>query len=313
MENKARQTTDTVFMVRPYNFTFNTHTAADNHFQTADPTLIERSHELALAEFDAFVSLLRANGVKVVVAEDTATPATPDSLFPNNWFSTHEDGTMMLYPMYTDNRNKESYKNALFQTIKSAFNPTSITDLRPYRERGFMLEGTGCLILDRVNKIVYACRSERISEPLLEIFCKERGYKSVVFDALDRDGLPIYHTNVMMALAEKFAVICLECIRDEKERAMVVESLKNTGHDIVDISLDQVYKYAGNMLSVRTHDTGYPLMVMSRQAYDSLTPDQIRHIESYARILAPSLITIETLGGGSARCMMGEIYEHSQQ
>ncbi|MDO4770298.1 citrulline utilization hydrolase CtlX [Porphyromonas sp.] len=310
MATQSRQTTDTVFMVRPYNFTFNIHTAEDNHFQTPDPALIEKSHELALAEFDAFVTLLRDNGVKVVVAEDTASPATPDSLFPNNWFSTHEDGTMMLYPMYTDNRNKESYKNALFQTLKTAFDPVKVTDLRPYREKGLMLEGTGCLILDRVNKIVYACRSERISEPLLDIFCQEMGYKSVVFDALDRQGLPIYHTNVMMALAEKFAVICLECIRDEKEREKVVESLKSTGHEIVDITLDQVYKYAGNMLSVRTHDTGYPLMVMSRQAYDSLTQDQIRQIESHARILAPSLLTIETLGGGSARCMMGEIYEH---
>lgn len=313
MDTNATQITDTIFMVRPYHFTFNTLTAADNHFQSASPELLEKAHELALGEFEDFVQLLKANGVDVVIAEDTPSPETPDSIFPNNWFSTHEDGTLMLYPMYAANRNQESYKPALYQTLHSAFAPKYITDLRNYREEGLLLEGTGCLILDRIHKIVYVCRSERVSEPLLEVFCTERGYKAIIFDALDRDGLPIYHTNVMMALAEKFAVICLESIRDEGQRALVVENLRNTGHDIVDISLDQVYKYAGNMLSIRSKNSDTPLIVMSKQALDSLRPDQIRQIESYARILAPSLTTIETLGGGSARCMMGEIYHYSQQ
>ncbi len=311
METKLKQTTDTVFMVRPYRFTFNTYTAGDNHFQVPDPLLIEKSHDLALREFDSFVELLRNNGVEVVVAEDTPAPATPDSIFPNNWFTTHADGTLVLYPMYTDNRNKESYKSPILHALKSAFLPQETLDLRTYRDRRLVLEGTGCMILDRVHRIVYACRSERISEELLSIFCEEMDYKSVLFDAHDRNGAPIYHTNVMMALAEKYAIICLESISNLEERKVVVDSLESTGHKIIDISLDQVYEFAGNMLALHRKDNAASLLVMSRRAYDSLTPDQINSIEEHSMILAPSLDTIEILGGGSARCMMGEIY-HSE-
>lgn len=306
MEKKKAQITDTIFMVRPYRFGANPETLADNHFQDATKETSD-ANERATAEFDAFVELLRSHGITVVEIQDTPEPHTPDSIFPNNWFLTDDEGTLTLFKMYAANRDAESHKSHLYDALVAEYKPTNINDLRPLSvEIGEVLEGTGSMVIDRTNEIIYACRSNRMSEHLLDVICEHYGFSSVVFDALDREGQPIYHTNVMMALAEELAVICSESIPMDQRNA-VISSLENTGHEICDISLDQMYQYAGNMLSVR-NPRGDRFMVMSQRALRSLTPKQREQIEAKMTILAPDLQTIEDLGGGSARCMMGEIY-----
>lgn len=305
-KNKKAQITDTIFMVRPYRFGANPQTLGDNYFQDASKETAD-ANELATAEFDAFVKQLRAHDINVIVVQDTPVPHTPDSIFPNNWFLTDDEGTLTLFKMYAPNRDAESHKPHLYDALIAAYQPKRIRDLRPLSaEMGEVLEGTGSMIIDRTNGIIYACRSNRMSERLLDNVCEHYGFSSVVFDALDKNGQQIYHTNVMMALAEELAVICTECIPLE-QRMAVISSLEETGHDICDITLDQVYQYAGNMLSVKNNQ-GKHFMVMSQRALKSLTPRQIQMIEAKMKILAPELEVIENLGGGSARCMMGEIY-----
>lgn len=299
------QTTSTVFMVKPVRFGFNPQTAQSNAFQKKEGYGIQ-VQEAALREFLAYATLLRANGISIALAEDTQEPRTPDSIFPNNWFSTHEDGTLVLYPMAAPNRRKER-KGHFLEIIKKNFKVTRTVDLTHYEEEGLFLEGTGSMILDRENKIVYACRSPRTDMKVLDDFCTQLGYTPVTFESVDRNGQQIYHTNVMMCVGTAYAIVCLESIADPQERQNVVTSLEKSGKKIIEISFDQVNKFAGNMLELRNGE-GKKFLVMSATARKSLTSEQNRELSKTYRLLSPQLETIETNGGGSARCMLAEIF-----
>lgn len=298
------QTTSKILMVRPARFAFNEETAGNNYFQQkTEPGSVAQK---ALEEFDAFVSLLRRNDVEVIVIQDTDSPWTPDSIFPNNWFSSHLSGELVLYPMFARNRRQER-KPYVLNLLRRKLNHPKLIDLTGWEEEGEFLEGTGSMIFDRDKRIAYACRSPRTSEKVLQDFCSLMNFDAVVFNAADKKGNPIYHTNVIMSVGTQVAVVCLESVKDENERGKIVSRLKNTGKVIVDISLDQVEHFAGNMLEIKSRN-GYPLMVMSTSARNSLTMQQETIISTYNRIVSPELATIETNGGGSARCMLAEIF-----
>lgn len=288
----------------PVRFGYNPQTAANNTFQKEG--FEEKAQENALREFTTYASLLKANKVEVVIAEDTEVPYTPDSIFPNNWFSTHEDGTLVLYPMFAVNRRNER-KSEFLESIRRNFEVKRLIDLTWWESENQFLEGTGSMIFDRENKIAYAGRSPRTCEPVIADFCKQMGYSAVIFDAYDQNGALIYHTNVMMSVGTKFAVICLSAITDEQQRQAVVESLERTGKKVIDISFEQMNNYAGNMLELKTSD-GKPILVMSSTARKSLTPEQAKELSSYYKLFSPGLEYIENNGGGSARCMLAEIY-----
>lgn len=298
------QTTSKILMVRPARFAFNEETAKNNYFQ--QKTEQKKVAEKALDEFDAFVSLLRSNDVDVIVIQDTEEPWTPDSIFPNNWFSSHISGELVLYPMFAENRRQERKPNVL-DYLRRKMNHTKLINLTSWEEKGEFLEGTGSMIFDRDKRIAYACRSPRTSEKVLQDFCSQMNFDAVVFDAFDKNDNLIYHTNVMMEVGTQVAIVCLESIKDEKEREKVVSRLNSTEKVIVEISLDQVEHFAGNMLELKSRN-GKPLMIMSAEARESLTMKQETIISTYNKILSPELTTIETNGGGSARCMIAEIF-----
>ena len=298
------QTTSHILMIKPVNFSFNAETAVNNAFQVAGHDA--GAQQKALHEFEGFVSLLRSNGIDVMVVEDSPAPYTPDSIFPNNWISLHEDGTVYLYPMYAPNRRLER-KPGVLKELKKKFRFGKTVDLSLHENEHRFLEGTGSMVLDRENKIAYACLSPRTNKNLFESFCKSAGYRPVSFQAADENGREIYHTNVMMCVADKYAVICLDSIQNPNEKKEVVDNLKRSGKEIVEISLAQMNHFAGNMLQVNNEE-GKKILVMSTQAYQSLTQEQIANLEKFNPILHSSLTTIETNGGGSARCMMAEIH-----
>ena len=298
------QTTDTVLMVSPVAFGYNEETAANNAFQKNEEA--DDVSELAREESDGYIELLKENGIQVIAVEDTAEPHTPDSVFPNNWFSTHEDGTLVLYPMFAENRRSERKPEPL-EAIRDNFDIKRTVDLTHYEEQGLYLEGTGSMVLDRVNDIAYACRSPRTNETVLDDFCSQLGYSPVLFDAVDESGTQIYHTNVMMSVGSEIAVVCMEAITDPEQRSAVRESLENSGKTIVEITFDQMNHFAGNMLEVHNQD-GEPCLVMSLAAYKSLTNEQIEYLESKVKLITPNLEHIEENGGGSARCMIAEIF-----
>jgi hypothetical protein len=297
------QNTAHLLMIQPVNFGFNTETAVNNTFQKNIGGDMQQN---ALREFADFVELLRKNKIDVTVVEDTLHPSTPDSIFPNNWISFHAEGRVFLYPMFAENRRLER-KTAVLDAIKQKFDVDEIVDLTRSENEGFFLEGTGSMVLDRENKIVYACVSPRTDKKLLNEFCKLVDYTPVTFRATDNTGVDIYHTNVMMCVAKTFAVVCLESVADKEEKAILVNSLIKTNKEIVDISLEQLNYFAGNMLQVMNAD-GELLLIMSTLAYQSLTNVQIEILQKHNRIIHSSLNTIETAGGGSARCMMAEIF-----
>lgn len=297
------QTTSKVFMVKPVRFGYNPQTAGNNAFSR--PGRENSAQENALREFTSYVALLRANKIDVVIGEDTSTPHTPDSIFPNNWFSTHEDGTMVLYPMSTLNRRHER-KEELLEVIRKNFEVRRLIDLTWWENDNLYLEGTGSMVLDRENKIVYAAKSQRTSEKVLEDFCKQMCYTPVYFEAYDRQGVAIYHTNVMMSVGTAYAIVCMESIRPE-DRDRVRTSIMDSGKKILDISFGQLGHFAGNMLEV--HNTeGRPILVMSASARKSLTTEQNRELSAHYKLLSPQLDYIETHGGGSARCMLAELF-----
>jgi hypothetical protein len=297
------QTTSKVFMVKPVRFGYNPQTAGNNAFSR--PGRENSAQENALREFTSYVALLRANKIDVVIGEDTSTPHTPDSIFPNNWFSTHEDGTMVLYPMSTLNRRHER-KEELLEVIRKNFEVRRLIDLTWWENDNLYLEGTGSMVLDRENKIVYAAKSQRTSEKVLEDFCKQMCYTPVYFEAYDRQGVAIYHTNVMMSVGTAYAIVCMESIRPE-DRDRVRTSIMDSGKKILDISFGQLEHFAGNMLEV--HNTeGRPILVMSASARKSLTTEQNRELSAHYKLLSPQLDYIETHGGGSARCMLAELF-----
>jgi hypothetical protein len=298
------QTTNHILMIRPVDFKFNEQTAGNNMFQIASSDSDVQTQ--ALKEFDGFVDLLRKNDVDVTVVDDTLQPETPDSIFPNNWVSFHEDGSVYLYPMFSENRRLER-RGDILDGLKENFEVNHISDLSFYEQQYAFLEGTGSMVLDRTNKIAYACLSVRTDEEVLNNFCMLTGYQAVPFQAVDGSNFPIYHTNVMMCIGDRFAVICMDSIRNPEEKLNVTISLKSSGKEIIEITLKQMNKFAGNMLQV-ANAAGESLLVMSEQAYLSLNAEQITALEQYSRIIYAPLYTIEKNGGGSARCMLAEIH-----
>ncbi len=306
-----RQTTNTILMIRPINFRMNEQTAVNNYYQKKvikiHPEII---NSRAQDEFDTFVNKLRIYGVRVIVASDTDKHDTPDAIFPNNWISFHQDGTVGVYPMFAENRRLERRSEIFDQIEDSGFLIKNIVDYTSAEEEGMYLEGTGSIILDRVNKKAYCALSPRANEDVFIEFCEDFEYFPVIFVAnqtVEGKRKPIYHTNVMMCIAETFAIICLDSIDDKKERKNVIMHLKQDGKEIIDISESQVKKFAGNMLQVEG-ENHQKYLVMSQSAHDSLTQRQIRHIEKHGPIISSSLEVIEHCGGGSARCMMAEIF-----
>jgi hypothetical protein len=297
------QTTSHLLMIRPVNFTFNTETAVNNAFQS---TKDENAQEIAVNEFTAFVALLRKNGIDVTVIDDTLEPHTPDSIFPNNWISFHSDGSLVLYPMYAHNRRLER-KSHVIQKLKEHFRMERQIDLSAYEKRNMFLEGTGSMVLDRENKIAYACISQRTNRDVLNDFCAQLGFTPQTFVATDSNAFAIYHTNVMMCVADQYVIICLSSFANDWEQKETIAVIEKSGKEIISISVDQMNHFAGNMLQVE-NNAGDKFLVMSSQAYRSLDAEQISKIEKYNPILHSSLDTIERNGGGSARCMMAEVF-----
>lgn len=295
-------------MVRPIRFESNPLTAASNRFQgntTASPA---EQQKAALVEFDALASDLRANGIDVVIVDDTAEPHTPDAVFPNNWVSFHADGRVVLYPMEAENRRTERRMDAIERLdFELGFHVSEIVDLSHHEADGHYLEGTGSMVLDRVNRIAYACLSSRTQLDALGDFAQRMDYEVIAFDAVDRDGVPIYHTNVLMNIGESLAVICGDAITRDEQRAAVMESLIETGHEIVSLNYDQLDAFAGNMLELR-NSSGERVIVMSQQAYDSLDDSQRAALAANGGIIKSSINNIESSAGGSVRCMLAEIH-----
>jgi len=290
-------------MIRPVNFSFNAETAVNNAFQSA---ATDNAQKQALKEFEDFATLLKSNGVDVTIIDDTPEPYTPDSIFPNNWVSFHGDGTVCLYPMYAQNRRLER-KPEVLQKVSRKFDIQATLDFSGYEQQGLFLEGTGSMVLDRDKKIAYAGLSPRTDQSVLLDFCSKMGYTPKSFTAVDGKGSSIYHTNVVMCVADRYVVVCLASIADPTERESLIDTIRQSGKDIVDISLSQLNQFAGNMLQVQ-NDKGEKFLVMSSQAYTSLEPAQISRLTGFNRILHSPLTTIETNGGGSARCMLAEIF-----
>lgn len=307
-----KQTTSAILMIRPEAFRYNEQTAENNLYQRELKDLSAEEIQLrAQNEFDQFVNTLTEAGLRIIVISDTAEPDTPDAVFPNNWISFHEDGSVVLYPMFAPNRRQERRLD-LIRSLQEEheFRVEHIYNLSYFEEDKLFLEGTGSMVLDRRNKIAYACLSPRTSKKVLQEFCRKLDYKPFVFTATqmkDATLTPIYHTNVMMSVGEELAVVCLETIRSEQERAKLVNSLENSGKKVIDISEEQKNAFLGNMLQTETEE-GERLMVMSQQAYQALNDEQLAIIELTNKIIYSPLDTIETCGGGSARCMMAEIF-----
>ncbi|MUV03650.1 amidinotransferase [Flavobacterium rakeshii] len=306
-----RQITDTILMIRPVAFRMNEQTAVNNYYQKVmDNLLPDTVNAKAQQEFDAFVDKLRAVGVNVVVVDDTVDPDTPDSIFPNNWVSFHENGDVALYPMFAENRRLERREDILDLLEEKGFPIENIVDYTSAEEDDIFLEGTGSIVLDRQNQKAYCALSPRAEEELFIEFCEDFEYTPVIFEAfqtVNGERKHIYHTNVMMCVAETFAVICAECIDDKKERKMVLDNLKSDGKEVILLTEQQLNHFAGNMLQVRGNNNK-SYLVMSASAYQVLTKDQIAKIEKHTEILSSSLDTIEACGGGSARCMMAEVF-----
>lgn len=303
---KMKQTTSTILLIKPAHFTFNSQTAASNSFQqTVMKTEAEIMQEVLL-EFENFVAILSKKGIEVIIENDTDTPVKPDAVFPNNWVSFHSDGSIVLYPMFAENRRLER-RIDIVERIKNQFQFDKIIDLSNYEQESKFLEGTGSIVFDHKNATAYACLSPRTHKELFKQFCEMIHYKPISFYALDNKGKEIYHTNVMMCIAEKFAVVCLDSITNDEEREHVANSLIANGHELIPISLQQISHFAGNMLALHTASQ-QPVLVMSQSAYNSLTNEQILIIEQYTEIIPIPIHTIETIGGGSARCMIAEIF-----
>ncbi|TDU34199.1 hypothetical protein BXY82_2862 [Gelidibacter sediminis] len=305
-----QQTTNTILMIRPVNFRMNEQTAVNNYFQEDLELKNSEINKKAQAEFDAFVEKLRAVGVTVIVEDDDKLNDTPDSIFPNNWVSFHENGDLALYPMFAENRRKERREELFARLEDEGFLIENIVDYTSAEDDHLFLEGTGSIVLDRANGKAYCALSPRADEDLFIEFCEDFDYHPIVFTAyqtVDNQRLPIYHTNVMMCIGETFAVICLDSIDDKKERKNVMKHLKEDGKEIIAITEKQMHHFAGNMLQV-SGAAGKCYLVMSKAAHESLTTHQIEKLSAHCDILFSDLETIETCGGGSARCMMAEVF-----
>ncbi len=304
-----KQLTNTVLMVRPVRFRMNEETVVNNYFQEEMDLKNEEINRQAQQEFDALVHKLRIVGVKVIVVDDIYEQNTPDSVFPNNWITFHQNGDVAIYPMFAENRRRERREDILDRVEAEGFAIENVYDYTEAEKENVFLEGTGAMILDRVNRKAYCALSPRADEELFIEFCEDFEYTPVIFSAyqqVDNKQVPIYHTNVMMALGEDFAIVCLDTITDKSERKNVLHHLKEDHKEIISITAEQMYQYAGNMLQVQGTDRSY--LVMSDAAYNCLTAAQRQAIEKHCPIIHSNLETIETCGGGSARCMMAEVF-----
>lgn len=305
-----KQTTNTILMVRPINFRKNEQTAVNNYFQEDLEIKNDEINKKAQVEFDAYVFKLKSYGIDVIVVSDTEEYNTPDAVFPNNWISFHADGTVGIYPMFAENRRLERREDILDVLEQHDFKIENVVDYTSAEEENLFLEATGSIILDRVNGKAYCALSERANEDLFIEFCEDFEYTPVIFIAnqtVNNKRAPIYHTNVMMCIANTFAVICLDTIDNKAERKNVVRHLKEDGKQIIDISEAQMHNFAGNMLQVHNNKEEH-FLVMSQAAYDCLNESQLAKINNHCKIISSSLQTIETCGGGSARCMMAEVF-----
>lgn len=299
------QSASRIFMVRPVNFGFNEQTAASNSFQ-ASPDNQENVQEQALREFNTFVDVLKSNGVVVLVIDDETENHTPDSIFPNNWISTHDDGTLIIYPMEAENRRLERRMD-IIKAIQNGYGYKHFVDLSFFEHMGKFLEGTGSAVLDRVNRIAYACLSSRTDPEVLAYFANICDYKMETFHAYGQNGEPVYHTNVMMSIGDEFVLICLEAVTDMAERNRLINVFESTGKEIIPITMEQMSTFAGNVLQL--HNTSdEKLVILSSRAYESLTQEQISTLKKFGRLIHSPLSTIECVGGGSARCMIAEIH-----
>jgi hypothetical protein len=301
------QSTKNILLIRPSNFTFNSQTAASNAFQNKIETENnDKIRSKVLIEFEMVTQKLKSKGVNVFIFDDTIDPPKPDAIFPDNWATFHQDGTVILYPMCASNRRHERRQD-IIDTLRKDFIIREVIDLSKYEKENRFLEGTGSIIFDHQNKIAYACLSPRTDKELFISVCELLHYKPVYFHSYDKDGKEIYHTNVMMCIGEKFAVICLTSISDRQEKESVVSSLSNTGHQIIDITFEQMSNFAGNMLAIKNNNNK-TILALSQSAFYSLTKNQKEEIEKHCELVPLSIKTIETIGGGSARCMIAEIF-----
>ncbi len=301
------QSTNSILMVRPANFGVNIQTSETNYFQKELKGLTpDQIKNIALKEFDTMAETLQSKGVDVNVINDTQLPVKPDAVFPNNWVSLHPDGKVVLYPMLTPNRLAE-IRPDIIDSLKTKFEIAETIDFSKEHYNKKYLEGTGSIIFDHVNKVAYACLSPRTDKDLFIKVSEYLGYKPVYFHSVDQDNKAIYHTNVMMCIGARFAVVCLNSITDKKEKQLVIDSLTKSGHEIIDISFEQLNHFAGNMLELKTKDNK-TIIAMSQSAYNSLQPNQKKDLEKYSELVPLSINTIETIGGGSVRCMIAEIY-----
>ena len=304
-----KQITNTVLMVRPVRFRMNEQTVVNNYFQEEMDLKNDEINRQAQQEFDVLVEKLRTVGVKVIVVDDIYEQNTPDSVFPNNWITFHQNGDVAIYPMFAENRRRERREDILDKVEAEGFDIENVYDYTDAEKENIFLEGTGAMVLDRVNRKAYCALSPRADEELFIEFCEDFEYTPVIFKAyqqVNNEQLPIYHTNVMMALGVDFAVVCLDTITDKSERKNLLHHLKEDKKEVINITPKQMEQYAGNMLQVQGKDSTY--LVMSDAAYNSLTPEQRETIEKNTAIIHSNLETIETCGGGSARCMLAEIF-----
>jgi hypothetical protein len=305
-----KQYTDTILMIEPVAFRYNEQTAVNNYYQKVmDELDTDKVQEQALHEFRTMVDKLEKRGIRVISVKDTLDPDTPDSIFPNNWVSFHEDKKVALYPMFAENRRQERRMDILEMLRLEGYGIEFLVDFSDNEDEKKYLEGTGSIVLDRVNRLAYAALSLRTHEELFKEFCQELDYRPVMFTAnqdVNGERMPIYHTNVMMCIADTFAVVCLDCIDDMEERHRLIDAMEESNKEIIEISEDQKHHFAGNMLQVGKGDQRF--LVMSSAAFQSLDESQIDAIQEHCPIIHSSLDTIEACGGGSARCMMAEVF-----
>ncbi len=302
--------TSTILMVRPAAFGFNDETAINNYFQSNPDISNEELQQIALVEFDNMVQTLRSHDINIFVIEDSKEPPKPDAIFPNNWLSTSPNGLVSVFPMYAPNRRIEK-REAILDQLAKEFIIRDMQDWSEYEVEGRFLEGTGSMIIDYDNKMIYACVSERTSLSVLEKYASTNGFQAIVFLATDKNGMPVYHTNVVMTLGEGFCVLCEEAIDEEWELIAVRQLLESTNHSIIAITRAQMHQFAGNMLQVK-NNSEEKYLIMSQTAYDSLRKEQKQMLEAYSTLLPIAVPTIEEVEGGSVRCMMAEIFLESK-
>ncbi len=296
----------TILMIRPAAFGANAETAANNYFQSSPKTPAAEIHEKAIREFDSMVDLLREKGLLVIVIDDTPEPIKPSAVFPNNWLSTSPDGTVFLYPMFAASRRPEK-RDDILKYLNNNYHVKDVQDWSEYEVEGKFLEGTGSMVFDHDNRVIYACHSPRTDFSLLEKFANTNGYRAIVFLATDKKGRPVYHTNVVMALGENFAILCEEAIDEEWELIAVKQLLDSSAHEVIRITREQMHAFAGNMLNVQNKE-GEKFLILSQTAFASLTDEQKEALSVYCRLLPVAIPTIESAEGGSVRCMMAEIF-----